>query len=201
MKKLVACAAMLMSAGAMAYGTGQSSFPMSTGKKLISTEFTGITSDDGGVGAQVRYTQKLNNLVTFDAGLGIGGGDRSQRLFVGADYELYPDYLNQPKISVRTSILRAEEFEATKTQFAIAPTLSKGFVFWGEEAFPYVSIPLGLNLNSENNTYDSMLSLNVGINGRLPIEGYRHLNGSLELQAGIQNSFTALVAGINFPIQ
>ena len=46
-----------------------------------------------------------------------------------------------------------------------------------------------------------MLSLNVGINGRLPIEGYRHLNGSLELQAGIQNSFTAFVAGINFPIQ
>lgn len=152
------------------------------------------------MGLQVRYTHKFNSLLTFDTGLGVGGGDRNQRIFVGADYELYPDYLNQPRISLKTTISRAEEFEKTKTKIQLAPTLSKGFVFWGREAFPYVSIPLGLSLNADEKTYESTMSLNVGINGQLPIEGYRHLNGSLEVQAGIQDSFTAFVAGLNFPM-
>ena len=37
-----------------------------TDKKLISTEFTGVTSTGGGVGVQARYTQKLNKLTTLD---------------------------------------------------------------------------------------------------------------------------------------
>lgn len=200
MKKLLVGIVVLLNAGVQAYGTGNSSYPMSPGKRFISTEFTGIASDNGGMGLQVRYTHKFNSLLTFDTGLGVGGGDRNQRIFVGADYELYPDYLNQPRISLKTTISRAEEFEKTKTKIQLAPTLSKGFVFWGREAFPYVSIPLGLSLNADEKTYESTMSLNVGINGQLPIEGYRHLNGSLEVQAGIQDSFTAFVAGLNFPM-
>ena len=200
MKKLILSAAVLLSSSVIAYGTGNSTFPMNPGKRFISTEFTGITSDNGGMGVQVRYTQKINSLLTFDSGLGVSGGDRNQRFFLGADYELYPDYLNQPRISLKSTISRAEEFEKTKTKIQIAPTVSKGFVFWGREAFPYVSVPVGLSLNSDENTYDSTMSLNVGITGQLPVEGYRHLNGSLELQAGIQESFTAFVAGINFPM-
>ena len=40
------------------------------------------------MGVQVRYTQKLNK-IRMDGGLGIAGGDRSSRMFVGADYEIF----------------------------------------------------------------------------------------------------------------
>lgn len=200
MKRILATIATLASAGVMAYGVGQSTSPMQEGKKLISTEMTGIASDNGGMGMQVRYTQKLNRILSFDGGLGISGGDRAQRLFIGADYEIYPDYLRQPRFSMKANIERAEEFEETKTIVSIAPTVSKGFNFWGKEAFPYVSIPVGLNLNGDKKSYESTISLNTGINGNIPLKGYRHLKGNLEVQVGVQNSFTAFLAGVSFPM-
>jgi hypothetical protein len=200
MKRIIATLATLVSAGVMAYGVGQSTHPMAEGKKLISTEFTGITSDDGGMGMQVRYTQKLNRIFTYDVGLGISGGDRAQRLFVGADYEIYPDYLRQPRFSIKANLERAEEFEETNTIVSVAPTISKGFNFWGKEAFPYVSLPVGLSLNGDDKSYENTVSLNTGINGQLPIKGYRHLNGNLEVQVGLKDSFTAFLAGVSFPM-
>ncbi len=200
MKRILATIATLASAGVMAYGVGQSTSPMQEGKKLISTEMTGIASDNGGMGMQVRYTQKLNRILSLDGGLGISGGDRAQRFFIGADYEIYPDYLRQPRFSMKANIERAEEFEETKTIVSIAPTVSKGFNFWGKEAFPYVSIPVGLNLNGDNKSYESTISLNTGINGNIPLKGYRHLKGNFEVQVGVQNSFTAFLAGVSFPM-
>lgn len=200
MKRIIATLATLVSATTMAYGVGQSTHPMAEGKKLISTEFTGITSDDGGMGMQVRYTQKLNRIFSYDVGLGISGGDRAQRLFVGADYEIYPDYLRQPRFSIKANLERAEEFEKTNTIVSVAPTISKGFNFWGKEAFPYVSLPVGLSLNGDEKSYENTISLNTGINGQLPFKGYRHLNGNLEVQVGLKDSFTAFLAGVSFPM-
>ncbi len=200
MKKLILITASLIGSSALALGVGNSSFPMMTGKKFISTEFTGTTTDDGGMGLQVRYTQKMNPQLTMDAGIGIAGGDRSQRVFFGADYELYPDYMQQPKISLRTKLTRAEEFEETRTIVSLAPTVSKGFNVYGNEAFPYVSLPFGLNLNSDKRTYESTVSLNMGVNGRLPVEGYKHLNGNAEVQFGLKESYTAMVLGLSFPM-
>jgi len=200
MKKIIATLATLASAGVMAYGVGQSTYPMGEGKKLISTEFTGITSDEGGMGMQVRYTQKVNRIFSYDVGLGISGGDRAQRMFVGADYEIYPDYLRQPRFSIKANLERAEEFENQNTIVSMAPTISKGFNFWGKEAFPYVSLPIGLSLNGDEKSYENTISLNTGINGQLPIKGYRHLKGNLELQVGLKDSFTAFLAGVSFPM-
>lgn len=200
MKKILATAASLVSAGAFAYGIGYSTHPMPAGQKFISTEMTGIASDNGGMGVQVRYTQKMNKMFTYDLGMGVSGGDRAQRFFIGADYEIYPDYLRQPRFSVKANLERAEEFEVSKTIVSMAPTLSKGFNFWGSEAFPYVSLPVGLSLNGDEKTYETAISLNTGVNGQLPFHGYRHLNGNLEVQVGIQDSFTAFIAGISFPM-
>lgn len=200
MNQFIIVLSTLVGSSVMALGIGNSSFPMMTGKKFISTEFTGTTTDDGGMGLQVRYTQKMNPQLTMDAGIGIAGGDRSQRAFLGADYELYPDYMQQPKISLRTKLSRAQEFEKTKTIVSLAPTFSKGFNVYGNEAFPYVSIPLGLNLNSDERTYESTASLNLGVNGKLPIEGYKHLNGNAEVQVGLKESYTAMVLGLSFPM-
>lgn len=200
MKNFLKIALSLCSASVMAYGIGYTTHPMAENQKFISTEMTGIVSDNGGMGLQVRYTQKLNKFVSVDAGLGISGGDRDQRLFVSADYEIYPDYMRQPRFSLKTSIERADEFKTTNTIISVAPTLSKGFNFWGKEAFPYVALPFGLSLNGDKNTYETITSLNAGINGQVPVEGYSNLNANLEIQVGVQDSFTAMLVGLSFPM-
>lgn len=200
-------AALAMTVGigqkAHAYGTGLSSFPLAAETKLISAEFTGITSTGGGIGMQARYTQKLNEMGTIDAGLGISGGERSARLFAGYDYELFPDYENQPRTSIKAFVENSKEFRARKNILGIAPTVSKGFSFWGKEAFPYISLPYGISLNGTNNSYRTTLSANIGVSGVIPADvgPEKQLTANAEAIIGIKDSFSGAFVGVAYPIE
>ena len=200
MKKLSLSVFIFISVSVLGYGIGQSTYPLKEGDQFFSTEFTGITSDDGGVGVQARLTRKINQEVTIEGGLGVSGGDREQRFFLGVDYELYPDYLKQPRFSLKCSLERAQEFEVARNLLIVTPIISKGVNFWGKEAFPYVAIPFGLSLNSDNKSYESVMSLNVGINGKLPVKNFKEIKANFELQLGLSNSFTAFLVGFSFPV-
>lgn len=200
-KIITALSGILLTSNAWSLGMGVSSYPMLSGKKLITSEFTGITSEGGGIGLQARYTQKLNKKMTLDAGIGISGGEHANRFFTGVDFELYPDYARQPKVSLRTSIEVANEFHQGRTKLGLAPTVSKGFSFWGKEAYPYIALPIGVSLNGDSKTYQSTFTANLGINGNLPISGYKHLQANSELQLNIKDSYTSLVFGVSYPLQ
>jgi hypothetical protein len=206
MKKLsiiVASACFVLSAGkAFAYGTGISSYPLEAEDKLISAEFSGITSTGGGVGLQTRFTQKLNEKATVDAGLGISGGERSARLFAGYDYEIIPDYESQPKISVKAFVENSKEFLVRRNIIGFAPTFSKGFSFWGHEAFPYISIPYGISLDGSKNAYNTTLSANLGVTGLLPRDwSDKNLTANAEVVASLKNSFSGFFLGVAYPIE
>lgn len=198
--KSVALATTLLSFGAMAAGTGFSTYPLTMENTLIGAEFTGVTSNGGGVGMQGRFTQRVNSKFNYDVGMGISGGERSSRLFAGADYELFPDYENQPKVSLKTQIQNAKEFDRRVNSLSLAPTVSKGFSFWGEEAFPFIALPFGINLDDESKTYNTSFNINVGITGKVPVEGYRHLIGMIEATVDIKDSYTGIFAGVSYPI-
>lgn len=188
---------------AHAYGTGLSTFPLEVETKLISAELTGITSVGGGVGMQARFTDKITENGTIDAGLGISGGERSARLFAGYDFELFPDYENQPRTSVKAFIENSKEFSTRRNILGIAPTVSKGFTFWGKEAFPYLSIPYGISLNGNNNSYSTTLSANIGISGVIPatIGADKQLTANAEAIIGLKDSFSGLFLGVAYPIE
>lgn len=200
-KFITTLAASLITTNVLALGTGLTSYPMMSGKKLISSEVLGVTSAGGGIGAQVRYTQKVSNKAIFDAGLGISGGEMTNRFFTGVDYEIFPDYYQQPKVSVKTTLELAKEYDVNKTKLSLAPTVSKGFSFWGREAYPYFSMPVGLSLDGDSKTYESTISANLGINGNVPVNEYRHLQASAELQVGLKDSFTSILVGFSYPLQ
>jgi len=185
---------------ALGYGTGYVTYPLMPEKRIVSTEFTGVTSDGGGIGLQGRFTQRLNEKMIVEAGLGIAGGERDSRFFLGADYELFPDYMKQPRVSVKTTFSNAKEFDVRRNIFTIAPTVSKGFSFWGNEAYPFFSLPVGMNLNGDTKTYESQINANVGITGNLPIEGYRNLMGVAETTVSIKDSYTAFFFGVSYPL-
>ncbi len=191
---------LVASSNSMAYGLGQSSYPLMIDSKAISTEFTGIVSTGGGVGLQARYTQKLNSKTIVDAGLGISGGERSSRLFAGMDYEILPDYGNQPKFTLKGSFESAKEFNTRLNIIGLAPTISKGFSFWGQEAYPFLALPIGIGLESESKTYSTRTQVSTGITGKLPIEGYRHLTGSLEANFNLSDSHSSVIIGLAYPL-
>lgn len=204
MKKLALASAtvlgLLTPANVMAYGLGYVTYPLMPQKRIISTEFTGITSSGGGVGLQGRFTQKINERLIMDGGIGISGGQRDSRFFVGADYEIFPDYMKQPRFSVKTTYTNAKEFNKRRSIFQIAPTISKGFSFWGHEAFPYFSLPIGANLNNDNKTYQTQINASVGISGNLPFADYKNLLGNIEATVGVKSSYTALFMGVSYPL-
>ena len=206
-KLLPLTASIIMTMGfgqkAHAYGTGLSTFPLEVETKLISAEFTGITSAGGGVGMQARYTQKLTENGTLDAGLGLSGGEHSARLFAGYDVELFPDYENQPRTSIKAYVENSKEFGARRNIMGIAPTVSKGFTFWGKEAFPYLSVPYGISLNGSNHSYNTTMSANIGISGVIPSEIGRNkqLTANAEAIIGLKDSYSGLFVGVAYPIE
>lgn len=203
MKKLgfLALAATMISTNVWSYGTGWSAYPLMTDKKIISAEFSGITSEGGGIGLQTRYTQKINSRTTIDAGVGMAGGERAGRIFTGADLELYPDYGGQPRISLKATLVNTKEFAVRRNNIGLTPIISKGLSFWGEEAFPYISLPIAISLDGDTQSYETVMSANLGVNGNLPFEGYRHLTGSLEAKVSLKDSFTAIFMGVSYPLQ
>lgn len=182
------------------YGMGVVSRPFEMKKKMVSAEFAGVFNNGSGAGMQARYRQEINEKVNFDAGIGAAGGERASRFFIGADIEMFPDYGNQPRISTRTSITRASEFNQTHTILGIAPTVSKGLSFWGQEAYPFVAIPLGLNLG-EQNTYQTQAALSAGMAMNLPIEGYNNLIANVEMNVNLKDSYNGLFAGLTYPFE
>ncbi len=184
-----------------AYGTGISTFPLETDKKLISAEITGITSNGGGLGLQTRFTQKLNERSTVDAGLGISGGERSARLFAGYDFEIIPDYESQPRVSLKAFLENSKEFDKRRNILGLTPTVSKGFSFWGKEAFPYLSIPYGISLDGTSNSYNTTISANLGVTGIIPSESDKKLTANAEVILGLKNSFSGVFMGVAYPIE
>ncbi|NOT78134.1 MAG: hypothetical protein HOP07_03925 [Bacteriovoracaceae bacterium] len=192
------------SSAAFGYGMGISTFPLEAEKKVLSAEVTGIVSNGSGLGLQARYTQKINEFSAVDAGLGIAGGERSARLFAGYDYELFPDYENQPRTSIKAFLENSKEFGTRRNILGLAPTVSKGFSFWGQEAFPYLSLPYGISLDGTKNSYQTTISANLGITGIIPAEqigSSRAITANAEVIVGLKDSFSAVFVGLGYPIE
>ena len=183
-----------------AYGSGVSSYPLPVGKKLLTAEFLGITSSGGGMGFQMRFAKKARPNLFLEGGMGMSGGNRSSRVFLGGDWEIYPDFLRQPRIALTGRIINAKEFGVRHNKVSIAPSVGKAFSLKGKVFHPYISVPYSVSLAGDQ-TYRTSLNANVGIVGNLPFRRYQHLVGGIEATAGLRNGFMGFVAGLSWPIE
>ena len=202
MKKLgLFLGSVLLSQIAGASTIGVSAHPFTMQKQVIRTEFSNYGANGVGTGINASYFKRLNERVNFDAGFGISDGKSSSTVFAGADFELIPDYGRQPRVSIKT-LLDSQNFNGDRiNSFGAAPTLSKGFAFWGNEAFPFVALPVRVGLNADENTFQTSTALAAGITGRLPFDGFENLIANFETNIAIRNSNSSVVLGVSLPIQ
>jgi hypothetical protein len=191
----------LFSSASFATTVGLSAHPFTMKKQVVTTEFNNYLNNGSGTGITAKYFQRVNDNINFDAGVGVTDGERSNRFFAGADFQLFPDYGRQPRVSVK-GLLETLSFEGERiNSFGAAPTISKGFSFWGNEAFPFLAVPIRVSLNEDEGTYESSSAVAMGITGRMPVEGYQNLIYNFETNFSLRNSYQALVLGISLPIQ
>ena len=200
-KLLVGILTSTITMSAMATTIGVSSHPFVVNKKVITTELDTYLSNGTGTGITAKFQQRVNSKLTFDTGFGITDGERSSRFLAGADYQLLPDYGRQPKLSLK-GLLDSKNMDGDRVNsFGVAPTLSKGLAFWGNEAFPFIALPVGVSLNTGDNSYQTTIAIAAGITGRIPVGGLENLVGNIETNISLKDSYAALVMGVSLPIQ
>ena len=173
---------------------GISTHPIETDKHLVNTDFNAYMSNGSGSGINARYFYKANEQVSLDIGLGVSEGDRASRIFAGSDFEFLPDYDNQPRMSIKALAETSDEFEQRHYKFGVAPTISKGFNFWGKEGFPFIALPVMVDLNDERDSYKMLTSLAAGVTT------YTDMNNlifNVEANIGLSNSYNSIIAGLS----
>ncbi len=202
MKKLLTgLVASFISTGAMATVVGVSNHPFLMKKHIFTTEYNNYHNAGSGMGITAKYNNRVSDTLNVDAGFGFTDGERESRFFAGADMQIIPDYGRQPKFSIKGT-LETENIDGDRiNSFGAAPTISKGFVMWGKEAFPFVALPMKVSLNESEKEYETSTALAFGMTGRLPIEGINNLVGNIEANMSLRNSYSSLVMGVSLPIE
>jgi hypothetical protein len=201
MKKILSLVVLFMATVCQAGVIGYSAFPLVNSKNLLSAGLDSVVSSGGGIGISASYTQKINSRLIADGGLGVSGADQTgSKIFLGADYEFMPDYLEQPRVSVKFRWLNEDQFSYRINRVSAAPTMTKGFSFWGKEAYPYAAIPFGVDFNGDTKTYETFFNLTVGINGQLPFKGYEKITGNVEMSLNVKDSYSSISVGMSIPV-
>ena len=184
----------------LAQGHGISSYPLSPQKKYVSLEFKGIVSNGSGAGLQARYFQRVLPPLLVSGGFGFSNGERSYQLFADAQYEIYPDFEMQPRVRIKGFVERSEDFDDTHLKIGAAPVFSKGLSFWDQEVFPFVSVPIALDLNNDDASYQVGSQVALGASGKLPFSGTKKLLANFEINLNVQNSYSGLFVGFSHPL-
>jgi hypothetical protein len=203
MKKSLLLLSALISTQVFAYGLGVTTHPFEVEKKVITTEATGTMANNAGSGAgiQARYYQRLSQELNIDGGFGVSNSNAAARsLFLGTDYRIYPEYQNQPRVSLKGIFSNTKERELNRNNLGMAPTLSKGFVIQGKEIYPFLALPMGVSLDNKNNQFKGTTSLAMGATGNIPLEGLEKLTANFEANINVKNTFSSVFMGVSYPL-
>lgn len=181
-------------------GNGISTYPLKRENRFISTEATSFLTGEGGVGIQARYTHKLEDRIIVDGGIGMSTGNVNNRIFGSAEYRLYSDYMNQPRVAFKVGGEFQKENIFNTLKFSATPIISKGLNFWEKPGYPYVSMPMSLVLIPQTNEYQTRVNLNAGVTGKLPIKAYEDLLATVEISVNFKDSYSGLFFGISYPL-
>ena len=168
----------------------------------VTTEAVGIINPNGsGMGLQVRYLHNLSTKTSVEGGFTFSSSSESSRFFVAGNQVLYPEFSNQPKISLKGLVESSSEQGTSKINFGLAPVISKGIVVKDKEIFPFFSIPLKLSLDSKSNKYNTIFGIGAGLTTEISYSQNQFLILNFEGNLGLSSqASTALLIGATLPL-
>ncbi len=179
---------------------GWSVYPLQENQKIITAQFGGVFTGSGGFGMTASYLQKLSPKWDVEAGAGYTGGDSGFTIYGSGNYELFPDYEKQPKLSIKGWYQYSDENGESVNRFYASPLVSKSTLLWGHQVFPYAAIPTGVNLNYDNKNYSLFSALALGISGNIPFEKMKNMLMLLEAKLNITGAYSGLSLGLSYPL-
>lgn len=199
---LISLLSMFISTQVFAYGLGLSTHPFEENKKVITTEATGTLANNSGSGGgiQARYYQRVGRDLNVDGGFGVSSSTAARSLFVGTDYMFFPDYGNQPRLSLKGTFANVRELDQAKNNIGLTPTVSKGFNLQGHEIFPFFALPTHVSLDWNGNQYRGASAVAMGLTSQIPFDGFEKLTANLEANLNLKNSYTGMFLGISYPL-
>ena len=159
---------------------GISTHPLNDEAKVLSAEMTGYMSQRQEVGMGLRYTQELNPGRILDISESGAQNSRGLALGSGMDFELLREDVSQPRVSLKPYYQYLKYEDINQNLIGAAPTIRKGFSIEGNEFFPYLAVPTGIKINSDNQEFDYYASLTMGASMPLPAAGGDKLLVSVE---------------------
>lgn len=183
-----------------AQGMGISTYPLQVDYGHLTTEYVGMVDSADGAGIQARYTHKINSTVTLDGGVGIGNKDLNNRAFISADIEFFPDYAQQPRISLKPFIETANEFGNRRNIIGVTPLFSKAITVFERPLYPFVGPSFGLVLDTTERKYEFRTVAAFGVAGKLPFGNFENVIFNIEGDWGVQNAYSSLSLGLSFPL-
>lgn len=159
---------LLVSFSALASVVGISTHPLNDEARVLSAEMTGYMSQRNEMGMGLRYTQEIDSEKLLD--LTASGGQDSRGLIIGGgmDFILLNEDVSQPRVSLKP-YFQHQKFENSKDNLiGVAPTLRKGFSIQGNEFFPYLALPSGIKIASENDEFVYYASMTLGASMPFP---------------------------------
>jgi hypothetical protein len=159
---------------------GISTHPLNDEAKVLSAEMTGYMSQRQEVGMGLKYTQELNPGRILDISASGAQNSRGLALGSGMDFELLREDVSQPRVSLKPYYQYLKYEDINQNLIGAAPTIRKGFSIEGNEFFPYLAVPTGIKINSDNQEFDYYASLTLGASMPLPAAGGDKLLVSVE---------------------
>ena len=164
------------------------------GKFAIGLEPEMILTGGAGVGANLRYTQGLNDLMNATVILGNGAGPRKFRGGGNVTMDFFPDLEGQPGLGLALQGMYFRIDEGSQVDLTLAPYVHKTFMQGGKnEIEPFFTVPFGLSLLSDS-TWRATSTLTVGA----IFKTTEHFRTVIEAGFGVSNAESYLSGGVAY---
>ena len=165
--KIISLLFLFISAECFASIVGVTTHPLKEEARVLSAEMTGYMSQRNEMGAGIRYTQGFDgNLLDVSAA---GAQDsRSMILGAGMDFQILAEDMNQPRVAIKPYAQQMTFEGESATLIGAAPSLRKGFAAAGSEIFPYLALPNGVRIDSDEQEVTFYSSLTFGASMTIP---------------------------------
>lgn len=178
---------LVLSASIQASVVGLTTHPLSDDARALSLETIGYFNQQHEMGLGLRYTHGIQQGQLLDIQASGAQHYRGFSFGAGMDFELLSDEGAQPRFSLKPFYQHEKNDDSKVSNLGVAPSLRKGVEILGLNYYPFLAIPMGVQVDSSDDEVVYLASLSFGASMAIPstqeklvvsVEGNKNLGAS-----------------------